>query len=99
MAEKSTVAAAAAGGGAAAGGAAPLAAEAVVQRQLEAYNSRDLEAFMALMDEDCIATDAVTGWWVCQPASRVLLGLRAQSSLQVLCPYTPIPCECCTQAR
>lgn len=41
--------------------AASLAAEAVVQKQLEAYNVRDLEAFLALMADDCIAKDAVTG--------------------------------------
>jgi hypothetical protein len=29
--------------------------------QLEAYNARDLEAFMDLLAEDCAATDAVTG--------------------------------------
>jgi hypothetical protein len=29
--------------------------------QLEAYNARDLEAFMALLADDCVATDAVTG--------------------------------------
>lgn len=37
-----------------------LAAEAVVQKQLEAYNARDIEAFMALMSDDCVAKDAVT---------------------------------------
>jgi putative hydrolase of HD superfamily len=37
------------------------AAEAVVQKQLEAYNARDIDAFMALMSDDCIAKDAVTG--------------------------------------
>eukprot|EP00882_Tetradesmus_deserticola_P011467 GHRQ01012132.1.p2 GENE.GHRQ01012132.1~~GHRQ01012132.1.p2 ORF type:complete len:160 (+),score=28.46 GHRQ01012132.1:288-767(+) len=38
-----------------------VSAEAVVQRQLEAYNARDLGAFMDLLAEDCVATDAVTG--------------------------------------
>lgn len=38
-----------------------LAAEAVVQKQLEAYNARDIEAFMALLSDDCVAKDAVTG--------------------------------------
>ncbi|KAF6237643.1 hypothetical protein COO60DRAFT_1291332 [Scenedesmus sp. NREL 46B-D3] len=38
-----------------------VSAEAVVQRQLEAYNARDLEAFMDLLAEDCVATDAATG--------------------------------------
>ena len=38
-----------------------VAAEAVVQKQLEAYNARDIDAFMALMAEDCVAKDAVTG--------------------------------------
>lgn len=43
-----------------------LSAEAVVQKQLEAYNARDIEAFMALMSDDCIAKDAVTGQVMCQ---------------------------------
>jgi len=38
-----------------------LAPEAVVQKQLEAYNARDIDAFMALMADDCVAKDAVTG--------------------------------------
>jgi hypothetical protein len=29
--------------------------------QLEAYNARNLEAFMDLLAEGCVATDAVTG--------------------------------------
>ncbi|KAI8472591.1 MAG: hypothetical protein J3K34DRAFT_413574 [Monoraphidium minutum] len=33
----------------------------VVQRQLEAYNARDLEAFMAVMADDVVALDAETG--------------------------------------
>uniref|UniRef100_A0A383V6R6 SnoaL-like domain-containing protein n=1 Tax=Tetradesmus obliquus TaxID=3088 RepID=A0A383V6R6_TETOB len=40
---------------------ADVPAEVVVQRQLEAYNARDLEAFMDLLSEQCVATDAVTG--------------------------------------
>lgn len=53
-----------AGGGATASAASsppPIAAETVVQKQLEAYNARDLEAFMALLSDDCVAKEAVTG--------------------------------------
>lgn len=48
-----------------------LAAEAVVQKQLEAYNARDLEAFMALMSDDCVAKDAVTGAIMCQGTAQL----------------------------
>jgi putative hydrolase of HD superfamily len=58
----SDAAAAATGAGAGdAGRGSLMAAEAVVQKQLEAYNARDIEAFMALMSDDCVAKDAVTG--------------------------------------
>lgn len=56
----SDAAAAAAGAGRSTAGSS-LAAEAVVQKQLEAYNARDIDAFMALMADDCVAKDAVTG--------------------------------------
>jgi hypothetical protein len=32
---------------------------------LEAYNARDIEAFLALMADDCVATDALTGAVLC----------------------------------
>ena len=36
-------------------------AESIVQQQLEAYNARDLDAFMSLMADDVTATDAISG--------------------------------------
>lgn len=53
-----------------------LAAEAVVQKQLEAYNARDIEAFLAVMADDCVATDAVSGAVLCSGKEQ----LRARYS-------------------
>lgn len=55
--------------------------------QLEAYNARDLEAFMALLADDCVATDAVTG---------AVLGankeeLRHATSLSAAAAISPFP--------
>lgn len=32
-----------------------------IQRQLETYNAHDIDAFMALMSEDVVAVDGITG--------------------------------------
>ncbi|GBF92024.1 hypothetical protein Rsub_04748 [Raphidocelis subcapitata] len=43
----------------------------VVQRQLEAYNARDLEAFLAVFDDDVQAVDAETGAQIATSAAEL----------------------------
>jgi hypothetical protein len=58
----------------------------VVQRQLEAYNARDLDAFMAVMADDVVAVDAETGALIAEGAAALRLRYEQRFS-------TPVHCE------
>ncbi|KIY99579.1 hypothetical protein MNEG_8383 [Monoraphidium neglectum] len=58
----------------------------VVQRQLEAYNARDLEAFMAVMADDVVALDTETGAVIASSSAE----LRPRYAKRF---ETPVHCE------
>ena len=58
----------------------------VVQRQLEAYNARDLDAFMAVMADDVVAVDAETGALIAEGAAALRPRYEQRFS-------TPVHCE------